>query len=87
MFIGKIFGGVGVAHLFLSCLCCVFALFVYVLCLVYLMFPVSLDCPFLITPSVFSNVYQLRCLSLYSHIRLKWYYIIVLTNLSIYKKD
>jgi len=24
----------------------------------YLMLPVSLDCPFLITPSVFSNVYS-----------------------------
>ena len=32
-------------------LCCVF------LRLVYLMLPVSLDCPFLIAPSVFSNVY------------------------------
>ena len=27
------------------------------LCLVYPMLPVVLDCPFLITPSVFSNVY------------------------------
>ncbi len=32
--------------------CCVF------LRLVYSMLPVSLDCPFLITPSVFSNVYM-----------------------------
>ena len=31
----------------------------YVMCLVYPMFPVSLDCPFLIAPSVFSNVYLL----------------------------
>ena len=31
----------------------------YVICLVYPMFPVSLDCPFLIAPSVFSNVYLL----------------------------
>jgi hypothetical protein len=31
----------------------------YVLCLVYPMLSVSLDCPFLITPSVFSNVYLL----------------------------
>jgi len=33
-----------------------FALFAFVLCLVYLMLPVSLDCPFLISPSGFSNV-------------------------------
>jgi hypothetical protein len=32
-------------------LCCVF------IAIVYHMLPVSLDCPFLITPSVFSNVY------------------------------
>jgi hypothetical protein len=38
-----------------------FVLFVFVLCLVYPMLPVSLDCPFLIAPSVFSNVY-LFCL-------------------------
>jgi hypothetical protein len=30
---------------------------VFVLCLVYPMLPVSLDCPFLIAPSVFSNDY------------------------------
>ena len=35
----------------------VFAWFVFVLCLVHPMLPVSLDCPFLIIPSVFSNVY------------------------------
>jgi hypothetical protein len=37
-------------------LCCVFRLFV---CLhfVYPMLPVSMDCPFLIAPLVFSNVY------------------------------
>ena len=39
----------GVQHI----LCCV------VLHLVYPMLPVSLDCPFLIVPSVFSNVYLL----------------------------
>ena len=43
----------GVQHI----LCCVFVLFC--LRLVYPMFPVSLDCPFLIAPSVFSNVYLL----------------------------
>ena len=45
-----------------------FCLFAYsgvqhILCFprhVYLMLPVSLDCPFLIAPSVFSNVYILR---------------------------
>jgi hypothetical protein len=44
-----------------SCLCCVFFLFVFVfvMCLVYQILPVSLDCQFLITPSVFSNVYYL----------------------------
>jgi hypothetical protein len=35
-------------------LCCV----VCFVCLVYPMLPVSLDCPFLISPSVFSNVYS-----------------------------
>jgi hypothetical protein len=33
-----------------------FVLFVFVLCCVYPMLPVSLDCPFLIAPSIFSNV-------------------------------
>ena len=37
----------GVQHI----LCCVF------LRLVYTMLPVSLECPFLITPSVFSTIY------------------------------
>ena len=35
-------------------LCCVFALFFFVLCT---LLPVSLDCPFLMAPLVFSNVY------------------------------
>ena len=39
----------GVQHI----LCCVF------LCIVYPMLLVSLDCPFLIAPLVFSNVYLL----------------------------
>ena len=34
-----------------------FVLFVFVLCFVYLMLQVSLDFPFLISPSVFSNIY------------------------------
>jgi len=34
----------------------VLVLFVVVLCLVYPMLPVSLDCPILIAPSVFSKV-------------------------------
>jgi len=42
----------GVQHI----LRCVFVLFVFVLRLVYPMLPVFLDCPFLIAPSVFSNV-------------------------------
>jgi hypothetical protein len=37
--------------------CCVFVLFVFVLCIVYPMLPVSLDYPFFIALSVFSNVY------------------------------
>ena len=38
--------------------CCVFVLFCFRL--VYLMLPVSLDCPILIAPSIFSNVYYLE---------------------------
>ena len=34
-----------------------FVLFVTGLCLVYPMLPVSLDCSFLVAPSVFSNIY------------------------------
>ena len=57
-FLCCVFVGVRVAHLF-SFLCCVFfVLFVFVLCLVNPMLPVSLDCPFVIAPSVFFNVYQ-----------------------------
>ena len=41
----------GVQHI----VCCVFVVFFVVL--YPLMLPVSLDCPFLIAPSVFSNVY------------------------------
>ena len=52
-----VFGGVRVARL-CSFQGCVFALFVFVVCLVYPMLPVSMDCPFLIAPSVFSNVIQ-----------------------------
>ena len=50
----RFFGGVRVAHLF-SFLFCV--LFVFVLCLVCPMLPVSLYCPFVIAPSVFSSVF------------------------------
>ena len=48
----------GIAHLF-SFLYCVFTLFVLTLSLLCLdcVLAVSLDCSFLITPSVFSNVY------------------------------
>ena len=58
----------GVQHI----MWCVFDLFVFVLCtlccqflwivLVYPMLPVSLDCPFVIAPSVFSNLYLLSIL-------------------------
>jgi hypothetical protein len=37
--------------------CVVFLCFVFVLRLVFPMLPVSLDCPFVISPSVFSNIY------------------------------
>jgi hypothetical protein len=36
---------------------CVRALFVFFLCLAYQMLPVSLDRPFVIAPSVFSNIF------------------------------
>ena len=42
----------GVQHV----LCCVFALVLFVLCLLH----VALDCPFLIAPSVFPNVYPAK---------------------------
>jgi hypothetical protein len=49
---------VGSVLLIFLVFCVVFVvLFVFVLCLVYPMLPVFLDCPFLIAPSVFSNVY------------------------------
>jgi len=54
-----VFGGVPVGHLF-SFLCCVFVLFAFVLCRVYSIMPVSLDCPFLISRSVFLNVYLIE---------------------------
>jgi hypothetical protein len=44
----RLFVNSGVQHIF----CFVF------LCLVYPMLPVSLDCPFLIAPSVFFNIYK-----------------------------
>jgi hypothetical protein len=40
-------------------LCSVFAFCVFFLCLACRMLPVSLNCPFWIAPSVFSNVYLL----------------------------
>ena len=43
--------------------------FMFVLYLVYPVLPVSLDCPFLITPSVFSNVYWPSLLKLFLHNR------------------
>jgi hypothetical protein len=52
-----VFGGARVAHPF-SCLCyVVFFCALFVLCRVYPILLVSLDCPFLLGPSVFSNVY------------------------------
>ena len=37
-----------------------FVLLVFVSCLVYPMLPVSLDCLFLIAPSVFFNIYLMK---------------------------
>jgi hypothetical protein len=39
---------------------CLFVLFVFDLCIVYSILSVSLDVPFVIAPSVFSNVYLLN---------------------------
>ena len=50
-FVLCLFAYSGVQHI----LCCVFCF--VCLRLVYPMLPVSLDCPLLIDPSVFSNVY------------------------------
>lgn len=52
-------GGVCVGPPFAWCLCCVCVLFVFFLCLVCALLPLSLYCPFLIAPSVFSIVYVL----------------------------
>ena len=59
-----VLGGVRVVRRFRSVLCYVLVFCLYiVLCLVYPMLLVSLDCPFLIAPSVFSNVYScFQCL-------------------------
>jgi hypothetical protein len=56
----SVFGGTFVPNpfSFLCVLCCV--LFVCVLCLVCPVLTVSLDCSFLISPSVFSNVYSIQ---------------------------
>jgi hypothetical protein len=45
------FGGVSIAHLLIICVG------LFVLSSSFFVLPVSLDCPFLIAPSVFSNVY------------------------------
>ena len=46
------FGWVRVAHLFSFQYCVFFILFVFSLCLLYPVLPVSLDCPFLVSPCV-----------------------------------
>jgi len=50
-----VFGEVLILLVFCAVLCSV--LFVFVLCLVCQMLPVSLDCPFVIVPSVFCIIY------------------------------
>ena len=64
-----VFDGINVAHLF-NFLCCVLfcVAFVLVLCIVCPMLPVSLDWPFLIALSVFSNVYFIYALQILRHI-------------------
>ena len=58
---------VGSMLLILLVFCVVFfVLFVFVLYLVYPMLPVSLDCPFLIAPSVFSSLYLMGLIHTYS---------------------
>ena len=52
---------------FFSFLCCVFSLFVFVMCLVYPLLPMSLGCPFFISPSVFSSVYLYHILKISGH--------------------
>ena len=60
----------GVQHIF----CFFFGLFVFVLCLVYSMLPVSLDCQFLIAPSIFSNIYLITSILACTRSRFKWYF-------------
>ena len=53
-----VLGGVRVAHLFSRQFCVLNCLFLFCfVCLVCSMLPLSLDCSFLIVPSVFSNIY------------------------------
>ena len=52
-----VFGGVRIAYLLVFCVVFL-VLFASVLCFVHPMLPVSLDCPFFIAPSVFSNIYM-----------------------------
>ena len=64
------FGVVRDTHVFIFC-AEFFALFVFVLCLVYPMLPVSMNCPFLIAPPVFFNVYlslHVRCRNITNNI-------------------
>ena len=60
----QLFVGGLMSYLRYTCLlACGGVLFVFVFCLVHHMLKVFLDFPFLITPSVFSNVYLPFCLS------------------------
>jgi hypothetical protein len=68
---------VSVSGLSSSCVlwtqCCQCLWIVFALCLVNPVLSVSLDCPFLIAPSVFSNVYLVRItrVIIYEHIRVE----------------
>jgi hypothetical protein len=55
----------GVQHILLVFCVVVFLSWSCVLCLVYMVLPVSMDCPFLIASSVFSDVYLDRMVSMW----------------------
>ena len=54
-----------------------FVWFVFVLCLVCPMLPISLDCPFLIAPLVFFNVYLIICMLSHPYYDKKAYTVMV----------
>ena len=62
-------------------LCYVFALFFF--CLMYPMVPVSLGCPFLIAPPVFSSLYSFMfSVNLFTYVQTRFSYQMKLASLS-----